>query len=132
MAGRISAVLSPPLVYPAVGQAALGLECRVEDEFTSEILGRLTDRAALKEVLAERACLRELKAGCHAPVGVLTRFEGDRLTLEGVVLSRDGQERISAQATSTADTAEAIGRSVAHLLMAQGAHRLMGDTVLER
>ncbi len=132
LAGRISAVLAPPLVYPAVGQAALGLECRVDDEFTSVILSRLTDLAALTEVLAERACLRELKAGCHAPVGVLTRCEGDRLTLEGVVLSRDGQERITAQATSTADTAEAIGRAVAQLLMSQGAHRLMGDTVLDQ
>ena len=66
------------------------------------------------------------------PVGVLTRCEGGRLTLEGVVLSRDGQERIIAQATSTADTADAIGRAVAHLLMAQGAHRLMGDTVLDQ
>ena len=132
LAGRISAVLAPPLVYPAVGQAALGLECRVNDDFTSEILGRLTDRATRNEVLAERACLRELKAGCHAPVGVLTHAEGDRLTLEGVVLSRDGQERISAQATSTADTAEALGRCVAQLLMAQGALRLMGDTVMER
>jgi hydroxymethylbilane synthase len=131
MAGRISAVLAPPLVYPAVGQAALGLECRVDDQFTSEILGRLTNRAAHTEVLAERACLRELKAGCHAPVGVLTRFDGDRLTLEGVVLSRDGLERISAQATSTAKTAEALGRGVAQLLIAQGAARLMGDTVLE-
>lgn len=131
MSGRISAVLAPPLLYPAVGQAALGLECRVDDEFTSEILGRLTDRSAHSEVLAERACLRELKAGCHAPVGTLTHCEGDRLTLEGVVLSRDGQERISAQATSTMKTAEALGRSVAQLLIAQGAVRLMGDTVLE-
>jgi hydroxymethylbilane synthase len=131
LASRISAVLAPPLVYPAVGQAALGLECRSEDSFTSEILNRLTDQAALVEVRAERACLRELKAGCHAPVGVLTRIDGDRLTLEGVVLSRDGQERITAQATSTAVTAEALGRCVAQLLLAQGAHRLMGDTVLE-
>ncbi len=130
LAARISAVLAPPLVYPAVGQAALGLECRSNDDFTTEILGRLTDRAAHTEVLAERACLRELNAGCHAPVGVLTHFDGDRLTLEGVVLSRDGQERISAQATASAEQAEAIGRCVAQLLMAQGAERLMGDTVL--
>ena len=131
MAERISAVLAPPLVYPAVGQAALGLECRADDAFTSEILGRLTNREAMTEVLAERACLRELKAGCHAPVGVLTLFEGDRLTLEGVVLSRDGLERITAQATASAEQAEAIGRCVAQLLMAQGAERLMGDTILD-
>ena len=129
MGERISAVLSPPLLYPAVGQAALGLECRTDDEFTVSILARLTDPTAMSEVLAERACLRELKAGCHAPVGVLTRIEGDRLTLEGVVLSKDGQERISAQATASAAQAEAIGICVARLLLADGAERLMGDTV---
>ena len=129
MGDRISAVLAPPLVYPAVGQAALGLECRDDDEFTISILTRLTDRSTMSEVLAERACLRELQAGCHAPVGVLTHLEGDRLTLEGVVLSKDGQERISAQATASADQAEAIGRCVAQLLLAEGAERLMGDTV---
>jgi len=129
MAGRISAVLSPPLLYPAVGQAALGLECRSDDEFTGSILARLTDRTAMNEVLAERACLRELKAGCHAPVGVLTRIEGDQLTLEGVVLSKDGQERIAAQATASASHPEAIGICVAQLLLADGAERLMGDTV---
>ena len=129
MGGRISAVLAPPLLLPAVGQAALGLECRSDDEFTISILSRLTDRAAMTEVLAERACLRELKAGCHAPVGVLTRVDGDRLTLEGVVLSIDGRERISAQANASADQAEAIGICVAHLLVAQGAERLMGDTM---
>ena len=126
---RISAVLAPPLVYPAVGQAALGLECRSEDAFTISILRQLTDDTALTEVLAERACLRELQAGCHAPVGVLTHRDGDRLTLVGVVLSRDGQERISAQATASAENAEAIGRCVAQLLLAEGAERLMGDTV---
>ena len=62
-------------------------------------------------------------------VGVLTRVDGDRLTLEGVVLSIDGRERISAQANASADQAEAIGICVAHLLVAQGAERLMGDTM---
>ena len=127
--GRISAVLAPPLLFPAVGQAALGLECRSDDAVTISILSQLTDRTALAEVLAERACLRELKAGCHAPVGVLTHFEGDQLHLEGVVLSQDGRERISAQANASADQAEAIGISVAHLLVAQGAEQLMGDTM---
>ncbi len=132
LSNRISAVLAPPLMYPAVGQAALGLECRVDDAFTCDVLRRLTDQAALTEVLAERACLRELRAGCHAPVGVLTRLVGSRLTLEGVVLSRDGSERISAQTTNDSSHAADIGRAVAQLLLDQGAERLMGDTVLER
>lgn len=124
-ADRISAVLSPPLVYPAVGQAALGLECRKDDLETSQLLSQLTDATAMSEVLAERACLAELRAGCHAPVGVLSRVQGEMLTLEGVVLSRDGQERIWAEATAGRNHAESIGRCVAQLLMAQGATRLM-------
>lgn len=124
-ADRISAVLSPPLVYPAVGQAALGLECRADDEFTTQLLSQLTDPTAMSEVLAERACLAELRAGCHAPVGVLSRVEGDLLTLEGVVLSREGKERIWAEATASRQHAAGIGRAVAQLLMAQGATRLM-------
>lgn len=122
---RISAVLSPPDVYPAVGQAALGLECRRDDDFTLGLLSQLTDPTAMSEVLAERACLAELRAGCHAPVGVLSLVDGERLTLEGVVLSRDGKDRITAQATADRNHAEAIGRCVAQLLLAQGASKIM-------
>lgn len=125
LSDRISAVLSPPDVYPAVGQAALGLECRADDQPTCELLSQLTDETAMCEVLAERACLAELRAGCHAPVGVLTRVHGGLLTLEGVVLSRDGGERIWAESTAARSHAAAIGRCVAQLLMAQGATRLM-------
>lgn len=124
-ADRISAVLSPPLVYPAVGQAALGLECRSNDEKTTQLLSQLTDSTAMSEILAERACLAELRAGCHAPVGVLSRVHGELLTLEGVVLSREGKERIWAEATASRQHAAGIGRAVAQLLMAQGATRLM-------
>ena len=124
-ADRISAVLAPPLVYPAVGQAALGLECRKDDLETSQLLSQLTDATAMSEVLAERACLAELRAGCHAPVGVLSRVHGEMLTLEGVVLSREGKERIWAEATASRSHAESIGQCVAQLLMAQGATRLM-------
>lgn len=126
---RISQVLSPPLLFPAVGQAALGLECRMDDEVTKSFLQQLTDPIAMQEVLAERSCLRELQAGCHAPVGVLTHFEQDQLTLTGVVLSKDGQSRISAQLTASATQSEMIGIQVAKLLLDQGAAVLMGDTV---
>ncbi|RLS58110.1 MAG: hydroxymethylbilane synthase [Planctomycetota bacterium] len=122
---RISCVLSPPEVYPAVGQAALGIECRWDDADMITRLAAISDSPTWSEVRAERACLAELRAGCHAPVGVLTEWTSDLLTLHGVVLSRDGGERIAAQATAPSAHAEAIGRAVAQLLLAQGGDRLM-------
>ena len=121
---RISCRLSPPLMLPAVGQAALGLECRDDDAFACEFLGRLTDASTLAEVIAERACLRTLRAGCHAPVGVLATIGEDfHVTLSGVVLSPDGTKRI--EATADGNAPEQVGEELASLLVANGAAKLL-------
>lgn len=127
---RVSGILSPPDVYPAVGQAALGIECREDDADTISRLTAISDPATRSEVLAERACLAELRAGCHAPVGVLTEVNGRRLSLHAVVLSHEGTERITAQAEAHADHAITIGQAVAQLLLAQGGDRLLAATPL--
>lgn len=128
LAGRISAPLRPPFMLPAVGQGALGIECRSDDESTHEALARLIDQATLHAVLAERTVLSTLRAGCHAPLGVWTRPEGHSLRLTAVVLSLDGVQRFEsdrlASAASDAD-AVALGRTVAEDLLAQGAAALL-------
>ncbi len=128
LAGRISARLQPPLMLPAVGQGALGIECRSDDESTRDVLARLTDQATLHAVLAERTVLATLRAGCHAPLGVWTRPEGASLRLTAVVLSLDGVQRFEserfAMIASDAD-AIALGRAVAEDLQAQGAAALL-------
>ena len=128
LAGRISARLQPPLMLPAVGQGALGIECRSDDEVTREVLARLTDQPTLFAVLAERTVLSTLRAGCHAPLGVWTRPEGASLRLTAVVLSLDGVQRFeSARFAAIASDADAIalGRAVAEDLQAQGAAALL-------
>ena len=135
LAGRISAPLQPPLMLPAVGQGALGIECRSDDHVTREVLGRLTDPATLFTVLAERTVLSTLRAGCHAPLGVWTRPDGASLRLTAVVLSLDGfqrfeSERIAAVA-SDAD-AIALGFAVAEDLQTQGAAELLGTSAARR
>jgi hydroxymethylbilane synthase len=122
---RVALPLTPPVMYPAVGQGALGLECREEDEATRALLARLDDTATRQRVVAERGVLHALKAGCHAPVGVCTRFESGMLVLEGVVLSLDGQVRLHATATGNPTEAEALGQTVARELQRQGADRLI-------
>ena len=125
---RISGELGPPELLPAVAQGALGLECRADDETTKSLLADICDVTVLAAVTAERAMLAELRAGCHAPVGAFTRQDDDRLTIEGVVLSADGSERIVAEVTGSVDEAESLGRSLAEALRGLGADRLVKES----
>lgn len=125
LAGRISLELGPPQMYAAVGQGALGIECRDDDDTLRAILLHLDDPETRSRVTAERALLAHLRAGCHAPVGAATRIEGGELLLEAVVLSPDGTERLSAAARGLNTAAAALGIQVAELLVQQGAERLI-------
>lgn len=127
MAKRITLRLRPPAMFPAVGQGALGLECREDDSITQEILNEISHVPTRAEVLAERACLRSLRAGCHAPVGALSSASasGGQLTLEAVVLSGDGQTRIVAAASGGFEDPETVGRTAAEELFRQGAEKLL-------
>ncbi len=122
---NISAFLHPSLMYPAVGQGSLGLECRLDDATTIQKLQQLNDSQTYTETSAERSLLRSLRAGCHAPLGVLTTIEETTLTLEAVVLSPDGKERISAELSSPIVEAEQLGVQLAEQLRKQGAARLL-------
>lgn len=119
--GRITERLQPPQMYPAVGQGALGLECRSDDRELHALLAAISDTATRREVDAERALLAALRAGCQAPLGGWARGDGAELTLEGVVLSPDGQTRLVATATGPSDDPLRLGREVAERLQSLGA-----------
>lgn len=127
LGSRIGCWLQPPAMFPAVGQGALGLECRADDTQTRETLLQLNHAPTHWSVLAERSLLARLRAGCHAPVGVATRLDGDVLQLEGVVLSLSGDQRWDAagqkrlSTLTAADDAAGLGASVAQSLIEQGA-----------
>ena len=123
--GRISATLQPPLMLHAVGQGALGIECRADDERVLAILKQLTVAGVLAAVTAERGLLRELRAGCHAPVGVSTRTDHESIHLDGVVLSADGRTRIAADFTGAVADAEVAGIALAQKLIEAGAGELL-------
>ena len=122
---RISLELCPPLMYPAVGQGALGIECRADNAELRAMLKQLDDPATRFAVTAERRLLARLRAGCHAPVGALTSIQADQLQLEAIVLSTDGRQRLTASAVLNADKAEMLGEQVADDLLAQGAAALI-------
>jgi hydroxymethylbilane synthase len=127
LAGHVTEVLDPAWMLPAVGQGALGLECRADDRETLALLGPLNDLPTRRAVLAERAMLRGLGGGCLVPIGALAAERGEELSLRGVVLPPDGTRRVEAEAAGQADQPEALGRRVAEALLARGAAELLGS-----
>ena len=124
-AARTGCRLEPPDLYAAVGQGALGIECRADDNEVISLLQRIDDPTARAGVTAERALLAELGGGCHATVGVHTWFQDVKLHLEAVVLHPDGQQRLVAQDNRAESAAAELGRQVAIRLREQGADELL-------
>jgi hydroxymethylbilane synthase len=122
---RIAAVLPREKMLPAIGQGALAVEGRADDAATRSQLAALDHLETHYCVLAERALLAALRAGCLAPVGAYGRVEGGRLVLDAVVLSPDGQRRLSASGADDAARAVELGQRVASKLLAEGAAELI-------
>jgi hydroxymethylbilane synthase len=128
---RIHQVLPPEISLHAVGQGALGIECRTNDPEILAIIKALEHTPTAQRCLAERAFLRELEGGCQVPIGVNTTITGEQLTLVGLVASLDGQQLIKDQVTGPADTAEQLGADLAERLRAQGAGEILAAIFAE-
>jgi hydroxymethylbilane synthase len=127
----IAARLDPLEVMPAPGQGALGLELRSDDARTRRALAPLEHPPSAEQVAAERSLLAALEGGCQAPVAAYCGAgDGSGATgvgrLFGRVTARDGSVQITASAALDARDPAAAGRTVAGLLRAQGASRLLG------
>ncbi len=125
LAGRITEILDSSWMLPAVGQGAIGLECRAADEATKHAVLALRDAETFARVTAERAMLYALGGGCLVPIGVTSRAADGTLTLRGAVLSPDGRRRVVATHTGPADTPLAVGQELAAMLLAEGAGELL-------
>jgi hydroxymethylbilane synthase len=128
----VTETLDPLQVLPAPAQGALAIECRVSDGELVARLAELDHADSRAAVLAERALLAALEAGCTAPVGGLAEIaEGDtgpELFLRGSVTAADGSDAVRLSATGPVPDAAAIGRQLAADLLADGADALFGST----
>lgn len=129
MIDKATEVFDPGRILPAVGQGALAIQARANDDAALTVLKHLDVPEAHQAASAERSMLAQLRGGCLAPVGGWARItEGGKLRLTGVVLSGDGRQRIEHSAEiDQAGIAEALqlGRRVADELIAQGAAELI-------
>jgi hydroxymethylbilane synthase len=122
---HITEILDPQWMLPAVGQGALGVECRSDDAASVALLTKLNDPPTQQAVLAERAFLGGLGGGCLVPIGAQTSASMAGLVLRGAVLSPDGTRRVAGETTGPPVDAEGVGQRLAESLLAKGARDLL-------
>ena len=127
MSDRIHQNISPDVSLHAVGQGALGIECREGDEEILAILQVIEDPDTYARTTAERAFLRELEGGCQVPIGVNTSIEDNVLTLIGMVASLDGKQLIKDTVSGNRNQSEQLGKDLAAKLREQGAGEILAE-----
>lgn len=124
---RITEFLPQDRILPAIGQGALGLECRSEDTEAKQALQALNHPESMAAVVAERAFLAALLAGCLAPVAASASVKEGQLHLQGRVLSKDGEQVLDGTKNGSAETAADVGIALADELRKQGAEKLIAE-----
>jgi hydroxymethylbilane synthase len=122
---KITEILPPEIMLPAVGQGALGIETRADDRETLRFVAALDDLESHAAVTAERALLRELEGGCQIPLGAWARFENGELRLEACVFSADGKEFVRKELRGRAEEAEKLGVRLGQIMIETGADRIL-------
>ncbi len=125
-AHEITEYLAPQISLPAIGQGALGIEGRRDDDFIHALLAKLNHAPTKTAVLAERALLHRLQGGCQVPIAAHATLTGRQVSLEGLVSSVDGKELIRDTVEGAIEDPESIGVQLAERLLARG-----GDKILQ-
>jgi len=127
MEDRISYAISPQEMLPAVGQGAIAIETRNNDEIAIEAVRKLEHRETRVACLAERAYLRSLGGGCQFPIAAHAVVAGDALHIDGLVATPNGSTIIRDHISGSADHPEELGISLAAKLRASGAESLLTE-----
>jgi hydroxymethylbilane synthase len=125
---RISQIVPFEIMLPAVGQGAVAIEIRADDERTARVVSKLDHQPTRTCITAERAFLRRLEGGCQVPIGAHATLDAGNVTLEGMVGSLDGTVLFRERGSSKAEDAEALGTRLADELIKLGARELLDNT----
>jgi len=122
---RIRQRLDTQLSLPAVGQGAVGIECRSDDADTIELIRGLADAKTTTRLIAERAANERLGGGCHVPIAVHAELVDDQIYIRGLVGELDGSRILRAERRGGSEEAELLGKAIAEDLISQGAQEIL-------
>jgi len=124
---RIASFLEPEVILPAAGQGAVGIESRLDDSTTNDLLSVLNDVDTRIRVTAERAMNNHLQGGCQVPIGAFAEIKSKQLTVRGLVGSVDGERLLEDQVQGSLNDAEALGIELAEKLLSAGADEILRE-----
>ena len=124
---RVKMALPSDISLPAVGQGALGIECRTGDSWVEQLIAPLSDRETEACVRAERAMNKRLQGGCQVPIAGFATLNQSTIELHALVASVDGTEILRSFETGSAENAEEIGERAAEALLGQGADKILAE-----
>ncbi|OEC28244.1 hydroxymethylbilane synthase [Vibrio cholerae] len=122
---RIRSFIEPEQSLPAVGQGALGIECRVDDQRVRALLAPLNHADTADRVRCERAMNLTLQGGCQVPIGSYALLEGDHIWLRALVGEPDGSQIVRGEIRGPRTQAEQLGITLAEQLLSQGAKEIL-------
>ncbi|SOD17544.1 hydroxymethylbilane synthase [Nitrosomonas ureae] len=129
LSDRITALLNPEQSLPAVGQGALGIECRADRMDLVQLMQPLHHQATAYCVEAERSMSRVLGGSCQVPLGAFAEIDNDKLRLRGFVAQPDGKRIVSGALEGKPETGIAMGQQLAQKLIKQGADEILAALV---
>jgi len=125
MQDRITSYISTEESLPAIGQGAVGIECRQGDEAIHQLLAPLACKDTTIRLTAERAMNHRLEGGCQVPIGGFATLENEMVHLKGLVASLDGSQVLRVSASDKVENAEQLGIQVAEELLEKGADKIL-------
>lgn len=128
---RIAALIEAEEMLPAVGQGAVGIECRIDDSKIEQLIAPLHHADTASRVWAERAANEKLGGGCHVPVAAHAVLNGDDLKLRVLVATVDGKTVLQCEYTAPREEAWSLGERAAMTLIEQGADGILKDVYRE-
>ena len=127
MVHRITSYLSTKQSLPAMGQGAVGIECRADDELTMQLIAPLAHKETTIRLTAERALNKRLEGGCQVPIGGFAELHGDQLSMRSFVGSPDGKNIVEGNISGPAENAELLGIQLADDLLSRGAKEILAE-----
>ncbi|KAI5461743.1 porphobilinogen deaminase, dipyromethane cofactor binding domain-containing protein [Mariannaea sp. PMI_226] len=122
-------------ILHAVGQGALGVECRENDERVRKMLKTIENNETALACEAERSLMRELEGGCSVPIGAETKWVDGKLRLRAIVVSLRGEEGVEfedTEAVTDYEGANLFGKRIAQQLVNRGAQKILDDITATR